>query len=536
MLIAILTACRQETQVDLIIHNALIFTLDENRPQAQAMAIHQGKIVAIGAENEILNRYSASEKIDLKKSFVYPGFIDAHCHFMGYGLHLQTLDLKETSHFHEVLEKVKAFAQNHPHEWITGRGWDHTKWPENSFPDNSTLNELFPKRPVYLKRVDGHAAIANQAALNLAGITLDTKVSGGVIEKKDGRLTGILTDNAMLLLEEAIPVFTEQEKRQAFVQAQENCFAAGITAVADAGLDYADVMLIRKMQQEGELKMKMYVMLNPTKENEQLAAKGIIDEPLLKVRSFKLYADGSLGSRGALLKSDYHDTPGHIGSLVDSLQKLDYYAAFCHTHGFQLNTHAIGDSANAIMLQLYGKYLKGTNDLRWRIEHAQVVDKKDLRYFSDFTIIPSVQPTHATSDMYWAEERLGKHRENRGYAYKELMQTNGMLALGTDFPVEDISPLKTFFAAVFRKDTKGFPDAGYLSENALTAEQTLKGICIWAAIACFWEKEKGSLETGKDADFVVLNHNLLSITEEQYNKLKVLKTFVNGNEVYSDKK
>lgn len=530
--LTLFSACNNLQQVDLIIHNASIYTLNETALKAEAIAIKNGKIVAIGTENEILNKYSATQKIDVQKKPVFPGFIDAHCHFLGYGLYLNVLNLKGTTSFENVLEKINEYAKNNPSDWIIGRGWDQNDWPEKKFPDKQKLDSLFPNTPVYLKRVDGHAALLNSKALQLAGITTETKIEGGEMFIENKNLTGIITDNAMNLVEQILPTKKLEEKKNAFLLAQQNCFAVGLTTVDDAGLDYEDIMLIQDLHTNGVLKMKIYAMLNPTKENEQLAAKGIIKTNRFTVRSFKLYADGSLGSRGALLKQPYHDKHQHIGVIVDSLEKLNHFAQLCYSLNFQLNTHSIGDSANAMMLSIYGNYLKTTNDLRWRIEHAQVVDKTDLHYFSKYTIIPSVQPTHATSDMYWAQQRLGANRESSAYAYNDLLKQNGIIALGTDFPVEDINPIYSFYAAVVRKNHKNFPTNGYQKENALSRENALKGMTIWAAIANFEENEKGSLEVGKEADFVVLDRDIMKVKEELILDTKVVYTFISGEKVF----
>jgi predicted amidohydrolase YtcJ len=526
------SACNKEQQVDLIIHNASIYTLNETLPKAEAIAIKSGKIIAIGTENEILNKYSASQKIDVQKKPIFPGFIDAHCHFLGYGLYSNVLNLKGTTSFKNVLEKINEYAKTNTSDWIIGRGWDQNDWQEKNFPNKEELDSLFPNTPVYLKRVDGHAALLNTKALQLAGINTKTKIDGGEIFIENNKLTGIITDNAMNLVEQALPSKKTDEKKNALLLAQQNCFAVGLTTVDDAGLDYEDVLLIQKLHNNGTLKMKIYAMLNPTKENEKLAANGIIKTNRLTVRSFKLYADGSLGSRGALLKQPYNDKHNHIGVIVDSLEKINHFAQLCYSLNFQLNTHSIGDSANAMMLSVYGNYLKTTNDLRWRIEHAQVVDKSDLNYFSQYTIIPSVQPTHATSDMYWAEKRLGTNRVHNAYAYSDLLKQNGIIALGTDFPVEDINPIYTFYAAVARKDHSNFPLSGFQKENALSRENALKGITIWAAIANFEENEKGSLEVGKDADFVVLDRDIMKVKEEFILDTKVVYTFVAGEKVF----
>jgi predicted amidohydrolase YtcJ len=303
--------------------------------------------------------------------------------------------------------------------------------------------------------------------------------------------------------------------------------------VDDCGLDYKSVMLLDELQKKGELKMRIYAMLTDRKDNyDFLFAKGKIKTDRLNVRSFKLYADGALGSRGACLLQPYLDQPGWSGFLVSTPQHLDSAANLIAVHGFQMCTHAIGDSGNRTVLNIYAKYLKGKNDLRWRIEHAQVINKNDFHLFGDNNIIPSVQPTHATSDMYWATNRLGEERVKGAYAYHDLLNENGWIPLGTDFPVEDISPFKTFYAAVVRKDAKGWPEKGYQVENALSRKEALMGMTIWAAKSNFEEQEKGSIEKGKFADFILVDKDMMLMGENDILHTKVLMTFVNGEKVF----
>lgn len=536
-------ACQfQSEQADIIVHNATIYTVDENFSVAEAMAIKDGKIIEVGPEREILNKYSAKEKLDAMKHPVYPGFIDAHCHFLGYGESLQKVDLTGTKSFEEVVEKIQDFIRYSPSPlgrvgegpWLTGRGWDQNDWAEKQFPDKKILDSLFPRTPVFLKRVDGHAALANAEALQRAGISASTVIPGGIIEIKNNELTGILIDNAVDFVEKKIPVFSREQKTKALTDAQHNCFAAGLTTVSDAGLPSSDIFLIDELQKAGMLKMRVYAMLdgnNPDSLKKYLEIKPFKTERL-SVRAFKLYADGSLGSRGALLLEEYSDKPGHYGLPINTKEYLTEAARMLDRNGFQMCTHAIGDSAGRMMLNIYAEVLKGTNDKRWRIEHCQVVHPDDRKKFSEYNIIPSVQPTHATSDMYWADERLGKERVKNAYAYKELFELNRMIALGTDFPVENISPLKTFYAAVFRKDEKGYPETGFQVQDALTREEALRGMTIFAAIADFEENEKGSLEEGKCADFVILDTDIINAAPEQIFNAKVLGTFVNGEKVF----
>nr|WP_214447272.1 amidohydrolase [Flavihumibacter rivuli] len=531
-----IVSCNSKEQADLIIHHATIYTIDSAFSKAEAMAIKDGKILATGSNDAIMGQYASSNTVDAGGKFVYPGLIDAHCHFYRYGLGLQTADLVGTESWEAILDKLRTFAAEHPDGWLIGRGWDQNDWPIKEYPTNIALNQLFPDRPVILTRIDGHAAIANQKALTLAGIKAGDKLVGGDIEVKDGQLTGVLIDNAVDLVGSKIPAPDAKQMKAALLDAQQNCFAMGLTTVDDCGLDYNEVLFIDSLQQSGDLQMRIFAMLSDAKKNyDYIFKRGKIKTPFLNVRSFKVYADGALGSRGACLLQPYNDRAGHYGFLLSNPEHFDSVAAVIAAKQFQMCTHAIGDSGNRTILKIYGKYLKGKNDQRWRIEHAQVVNKDDFKLFGAYNIIPSVQPTHATSDMYWAGQRLGKEREKGAYAFKDLMDQNGWIPLGTDFPVEDISPFKTFYAAVVRKDAKGYPKEGYQMENALSRQDALRGMTIWAAKSNFEEQEKGSLEKGKLADFVILDQDLMTIPEDKILSTKAISTYVGGKEVYQKK-
>lgn len=521
---------------DMLVYNATIYTVDSTFSTSEAMVIKDGKIIATGTFTELEKNWQVKEKIDAGGKFIYPGFIDAHAHFAGYGRSLQTVNLVGTTSWEDVIEKVKTFATENPEGWITGRGWDQNDWDVKVFPTNEKLNELFPDRPVLITRIDGHAAMANQKALDLANVKAGDTLTGGEIEEMEGTLTGLLIDNAIDLVSAKIPARTEEQLMKSLQLAQENCFEMGLTTIDDCGLGFATVETIRKMQDSGQLKMRLYVMLSDEKANYDYAAKtGMIKTDRLNVRSFKVYGDGALGSRGACLLEPYSDKPGHYGFLLSKPEHFDSVANWISEKGWQMCTHAIGDSGNRTILNIYAKYLKGKNDLRWRIEHAQVVNQNDFALFGSNSIIPSVQPTHATSDMYWAGDRVGTERVKGAYAYKQLLQQNGWIPLGTDFPVEDISPFKTFFAAVVRRDSKGMPNGGYQMENALSREEALRGMTIWAARSNFEENEKGSLEKGKFADFVILDTDIMKASEMDLLNVKVLGTFVGGERVYERK-
>ncbi len=532
LLALLLAGCYHSQEADLVIHNARIHSMDAAGTVYQAMAVRDGRIVELGPERQILNRYASKQVVDAAGRAVYPGFIDGHCHFLGYGLNKQKVDLHGVAWMDEMIDRVVRYAEANPDKkWIIGRGWDQNLWPMQVYPDNKRLNELFPDRPVLLQRVDGHAALVNDAALREAGLDVNTHIAGGQMLMSNGRFSGILIDNAVAVFQKIFDEADEATKRKALLDAQADCFAAGLTMVCDAGLDVGTIELMRAMQQEGTLKMRVYAMVADTPENlDHFAKSGPIAEERLVVRSVKVYADGALGSRGALLKQPYTDQPHHHGLQLASREHFTEVANWCKAHGFQMNTHCIGDSANKLLLDVYGEVLGGTNDLRWRIEHAQVVSPEDRPKFGTYSIIPSVQPTHATSDGPWAEERLGADRIANAYAYEDLRKTMGMLALGTDFPVEGIDPLATFRAAVTRTDPQGSPQGGYMPENALSPEDALRGMTIWNAIATFTEADLGSLEPGKWADFVIMDTDLATGLRMD-KKVRVNATYVAGEQV-----
>ena len=537
VLLVFAMACKQKDyNADIIVKNAVVYTIDSNFTMANSFAVSNGKIIAVGNFDDIKKKYNAKSVIDAAGKPVYPGFIDAHTHFYEYGLGLQEVQLSKTKSWAEVIDSVNSYARKNTEGWLIGNGWDQNKWKKKQFPDKAKLDSIFPVRPVILSRVDGHAVIVNQAALNIAGITPGQIIEGGKIETINGKLTGILIDNAQKLVRRKIPAPSDSVIQSAFLDAQTNCFAVGLTTVDDCGLQYPMVSTIAELQHKGALKMRMYVMLSDNPDNyAYLFKRGVYKTPGLHVCAFKVYADGALGSRGACLLQPYADQKKWNGFLLSNQQHFLDLAQKLADKGFQMCTHAIGDSANRVMLKIYSSVLKGKNDRRWRIEHAQVISREDFKYFGDYNIIPSVQPTHATSDMYWAETRLGPKRIKTAYAYKQLLQQNGWIPLGTDFPVENINPLYTFYAAVFRKDLKGSPKNGFQTENALTRKQALMGMTIWAAKANFEEKEKGSIEPGKYADFVILDKDILKANGADLPKVKVLKTYINGEMVYERK-
>jgi predicted amidohydrolase YtcJ len=527
-------SCSVKQKADSIFYNGIVYTVNQNFDIAAAFAVRKGEIVGVGSTQSILHDFEAENTVDLNGKAVYPGFIDAHCHFFGYGSDLVKCDLYGTSSFDEVITKVADFAKSNKFPWILGRGWDQNDWAVKEFPTREKLDSLFPATPVYLMRIDGHAILCNQEALNRAKITAATKVSGGEILLKDGQPTGLLIDNAVDIVKSVIPPFTEKEYTDGLLKAQENCFAVGLTTVDDAGLGRDSIKLIDKLQKEGKLKMRVYAMLSDVESDlEYYFDHGTVKKDRLTVRAVKMYADGALGSRGACLLKPYSDKPGHYGFLLNDVKHFEKVAVAAMENGFQVCTHAIGDSAVRTMLNIYADILSPENDRRWRIEHCQVVDTNDLKKFGSYNIIPSVQPTHATSDMYWAGERLGPARVKTAYAYRDLMAAaNGKICFGTDFPVENINPLYTFYAALERKDLKGYPEDGFQVENKIKKKDALRAMTINAAYSNFEELEKGSIEERKVADFVILDEDIMEIQKGRIPNVKVLATYINGEKVY----
>ena len=525
----IFIGCKSE--VDLIVYNGNIYTVDNDFKVANAIAIKDGLFYDIG-ENEIKNKYHSKETINLNGATVLPGLIDAHCHFYGLGLNQQVIDLVGTLSFDEVVSKIKLNS-NINSKVIKGSGWDQNDWDIKEFPNKSRLDMLYPNTPVVLERIDGHAYLVNQKALDLAKITVDTKSSDGTIVKKNGKLTGILIDGPMDLIDNILPELSLNEKKQALLNAEKICFKNGLTTVDDAGLSKEIILLIDSIQKKKELKIRIYAMISNSKSNlDYFLPKGPIKTPQLNVSSVKIYGDGALGSRGATLKTPYHDDPNNYGKLITNPSELKNLATRIAEANFQMNTHAIGDSTVKLLIDTYSKVLENKTDPRWRIEHSQIIDLEDMKGFNN-KILPSVQPTHATSDMYWAEDRVGSTRIKGAYAYKTLLNKSKVIGLGTDFPVEKVNPFHTFYAAISRKDMNGYPENGFEIENALSRQETLKGMTIWAAYLNFEENEKGSIEKGKLADFIVIDRDVMSVKIDETYKTKVLKTFVSGDLVYS---
>lgn len=526
------TSCFKGKNADLIIFNAKIHTMDEGDHVVQAMAIKDGKILEVGPDRQIMNKYAAEENLDGEGKDIYPGFTDAHGHILSLVKQRLNANLVGSASLNEVLVRMEKYAAKSKSEFIVGKGWDQSLWGEKELPTNEKLNELFPDKAVAMYRIDGHAVLVNDFFLEKAGITTETKVAGGMIILKDGKCTGLLVDNAMDKISKMIPDFSDKQKMEMIIEIQEELFQYGITAVHEAGIDFKDISLFKKMIDDESLHLELYAMLMPTLENFKFVEKnGIYKHKNLSIRSFKVFADGALGSRGACLKHAYSDMPGHFGMLTTTSEEINRIADFCHKHKYQMNTHAIGDSTNRIIVDVLTREAAVNPGHRWRIEHAQILDLKDIQRLKASGAIPSVQPTHAVSDMRWAEDRLGTERMKGAYAYKSLINQCGLIAIGTDFPIEHFNPFLTIHAAVERKNSEDIPGGGFEPAEAISFNDCIKGMTSWASIASFEETRLGSLEAGKDATFAIFELPLRSSSMFQENFSKM--TFIKGKKVYS---
>lgn len=532
-LLILLHSCYKGKSVDLIVHNAKIHVMDDAEHTAEAMAIKDGKIVEVGPERQILNKYAANEEIDAQGRDIYPGFTDCHGHLLSYAQQKLSVDLTGCRSMDELLLRVEKYQSRFHRKFIYGRGWDQSLWTNDSFPNNKKLNTLFPNIPVCLSRIDGHAVLVNEACLKLVGINATSKIEGGmVVLDNNNKCSGLLIDRAMDPVLSKIPEFPKKELIDAMKEIEGELYQYGITGVHEAGIEYSDIAFFKDLIDHHDFRLNVYAMLMPSSENIDFARKkGIYNYKNLLIRSFKVMADGALGSRGALLKKPYTDQHGHYGVLTTSVSKMKEIASICEETGYQMNTHAIGDSTNALLLELYARIFEVNKDHRWRIEHAQVIDPTDFGLFAKNGVFPSVQPVHAVSDQRWAEQRLGRKRMLGAYAYHTLMNQYGMLAIGTDFPVESIDPFLTIHAAVNRKNADGIPGSGFYANEKISLSECLKGMTSWAAFASFQENQLGTLEKGKYATFTMLEHPI-SVSSDYEPNFSLL-TMIKGKIVYS---
>jgi len=517
---------------DLIIINGDVYTVDSTFSKCSAIAVKDGIILATGNDDQILNIYTSETIVDLEGAPLYPGFNDAHCHFYGMGESLRIADLRGAKSFEEVLERLKRSYAENPTNFLVGEGWDQNLWEDKSFPTNEKLSQLFPDIPVLLARIDFHAVIVNEAAIKRVGIRPgDPSIAPGEALMKNGKFQGVFLEKTADRFKASVPQAAGEVAKSILLAAQNECFKYGLTSVSDAEEPLSKILMMDSLLADGDLKIRMDVWLTASEENIQHFTKPY-SNGRLRVSTLKLYVDGALGSRGALLVEPYSDMPGTRGIYVGTPKQFENYCKWAFDHGFQVATHCIGDAANREALRVYSKFLKEGNDLRWRIEHAQIVRPQDVTLFKKYSIVPSIQPTHATSDMLWADERLGNRIKN-AYIYHDLLDQLGWLPSGTDFPIEQVNPVYTFFAAVYRKNREFIPDEGFQMENALSKEEALRSMTIWAAKASFEEKLKGSIEPGKYADFVVLDRDIMTVPEFDLPYARVSMTFVAGELVFS---
>jgi len=518
---------------DLVVVNARVYTGEPQRATASAIAVRAGRIVAVGDVSTWIG--PGARRVDARGATIIPGLIDSHGHMASLGESMEVLDLRKEPSVEHIAELVrKEAAMRKPGEWILGRSWDQTLWG-GVFPTKEPLSQAAPDHPVYLTRVDGHAAWVNRKALEIAGITASTPdpPGGKILRASSGEPTGVLVDRAEDLVSRRIPPASADQIRRRLERAAETCARLGITTVHDAGVGPEEIAAYRTLIREGRLPIRIYAMIGgPGPLWDEYLKRGPEIGERLTIRSIKLLADGALGSRGAALLAPYSDDPGNSGLLILSREQIERVARQAFEHGFQVNTHAIGDRANRVALQAYGAVLRGHNDRRFRIEHAQVVAPGDFELFARYSVIASIEATHATSDMRWAQPRLGPERVKGAYAWRRFLSLGVPLPNGSDFPVEEPNPLRGFYAAVTRQDESGNPQGGWFPDQRMTREEALQSWTLAGAYAAFEEKTKGSLAPGKLADFVMLSGDIMTEPAGQILKTRVLMTVVDGKVVY----
>ncbi len=536
------TAAAQERSADMVLYNARIYTVDSNRPMVEAMAIRDGRVLFVGSRRgaEALAG-ERTERVDLQGATVIPGMVDAHVHLMGLGAALRNIDLVGTRSYDDIIRLVADRARRTPKgEWIQGRGWDQNDWGDTRFPTHEALSRAVPDHPVYLTRVDGHAALVNAKAMELAGLSATTTdPSGGRIIRDDaGSATGVLIDRAQGLVARAIPEPSTHEQRQALLAAIAEANRWGLTGIHDAGVDAESIDLYESVAREGGYDIRNYVMIASDDATLQRYFPRGPQEALydgrLWIRAIKISADGALGSRGAALLEPYSDDPGNTGLLITPFERIKAVAVRALQEGFQVNVHAIGDRANRVVLDAFEAALQDvpTADHRFRVEHAQIIHFQDLPRFAQLDVIPSMQGSHQTSDMYWAIDRLGWTRVQGAYAWRSLLNTGVVIPNGSDFPVESPNPLISFAAFVTRQDANGWPAGGWFPDERTTRAEALKSMTLWPAYAAFMEEVSGSLTPGKYADFVVLDQDIMTVAPERILDTQVLMTVLGGNVVY----
>lgn len=545
VLTALLAAPLAAQPADLIVVNARVYTADDARPLADAFAVRGGRVAFVGSTREARALAGATTRVvDLGGKTVIPGMVDAHAHYSGLAETLSTVDLMGVPSYDELIARVKARAATLPKgSWVQGRGWDQNQWADGEFPTHDRLTAAVPDHPVYLTRVDGHAALVNRAAMQAANLTRASRdPSGGrILKAANGEPTGVLIDRAQGLVSRVIAPPSREETRRALLDAQSAMHRWGLTGVHDAGAGRAMIELYEDIAKAGELDLRLYTMIADDSaaiaHYLAMGPRSSLHNNRVWVRAIKLYSDGALGSRGAALLEPYSDDPGNNGLLISPLEHIRDVAERALQQGFQVNSHAIGDRGNRIVLDAYEQALDKhpRADHRFRIEHAQIIHYSDIPRFAQLGVIPSMQASHQTSDMYWAGKRLGPERLLGAYAWRSLLNTGVIIPNGSDFPVEYVNPLISFHAAIARQDANDYPVGGWYPDQRMTREEALKSMTLWPAYSAFQEAELGSLSVGKHADFVVLDQDIMRVAPELVLKTEVLSTWVGGKVVFERK-
>ena len=531
---------------ELIVTNARIYTADDTRPMAEALAVRGGRIIFVGSERGALTyRTAQTRMVDAAGATVIPGIADAHVHLLGLGMALRTVNLNGTRSLDEVVQRIAARARELPAgTWITGRGWDQNDWPDTRLPSHEALSRAVPGHPVFVTRVDGHAGFANAAAMRAAEISSATRdPEGGRIERgANGEPTGVFVDRAMALISRRIPAPTRDQVRDATLAAIRDVNRQGLTSVHDAGVEASVIDVYEELSRAGQYSLRNYVMIRP--DDSTLARyfrrgpQSGLHDGRLWIRAIKISADGALGSRGAALLDPYSDEPSHSGLILTPPERIRDVAVRALRAGFQLNVHAIGDRGNRVVLDAFEAALREqpVADHRFRVEHAQILHHDDIPRFARLDVIPSMQTTHQASDMYWAPNRIGYSRTLGAYAWRSLLNTGVVIPNGTDFPVEVVDPRRTFHSAITRQDEHDWPAGGWFPDQRMTREEALKSMTLWPAFAAFQERELGSLSTGKYADFVILDRDIMRVSPEAILGAQVLATYIGGRAVYEKSK